>query len=376
MRIQNINKIEVPVNLSKKYIKKVIESSPAGMNQTFYLEGPSGIGKSEIVAQLAKELNAELFDIRLGSLDVIDLNGIGIPDIENKKAIWTRPENFPPENSNKNFILFLDEFNHANEAVMGAAYQLVLERRMGVHKFPKNMLIIAAGNSIDDKGIAFTMPSPLQNRFMKIHVIPEIESFLEYADSKSISWKIKGYLKANPDDLHKFDPKIDESNFPTPRNWFKLNEIIESFDDDKLYSQVILNSLFGMKIQIKFLTYLELIGKFPKVEDILNGKKNKLKLVTDIGSSYAFYMLIKNYFINNINNISHTQFINLIKFAEKQDNQEIMQMMILELISYVNKNLNKEELKKLHLQFFQNEKLILNNKNFKEEMKKFHSSMK
>jgi len=372
MKVSNDYKITKSPSKIKDTIKKMVEVS--GLNQSIYLEGPSGIGKSELVAQLAKEIGAELIDIRLGHYDSIDLNGIGIPDLENKKAIWTRPEIFPAENCDKKYIIFLDEFNHATEQVFGSAYQFVLERRIGTHILPKNVLIIGAGNSIDDKGISFDMPSPLVNRFLKINVKPNTEDFLEHAFENNIDWTITSFLKSNPDLLHKFDGTSNEDNFPTPRNWFKFDSYKSCFDDED-FVEVVANGLFGLSVMSQFKNHLSLLKKVPQVEDIFAGN-GKVHTLTDLNSSYAFYMLVKVYLKNNLDKLDSDNFLNLFKYTNKQPNKEVMQMLNSEVISFVNKNSSNEFKNKFQFVIFNNQDLFKENKSFIESFSTFSKSLK
>jgi len=371
MKIDKNFKITQSLGKTKEYIKKIVEIT--GLNQSIYIEGASGIGKSEIIAQLASEMGAELIDIRLGNIDNIDLNGIGIPIKEERKAIWTRPEFFPPENCSKKYVMFLDEFNHATEQVFGAAYQLVLERRMGVHVLPKNVLVIGAGNSIDDQGISFDMPSPLVNRFLKINANANIEDWLKYAESLKIDWKILGFLKSNPEYLHKFNGQTSEDNFPTPRNWVRLNDFKEEFEEEE-FIECVLNGLFGYSLAIQFKQYLKIVSKIPSLVDILNGVE-EVTTLTDLNSSYAFYMLVKSYFINNSEDITFKNIVNLINYTNKQANSEVMQMLNVDLIGIVNKNMSSEIKNKLHYYIFENPEFAKQNKDFVKKIKDFSKEL-
>lgn len=372
MKISTNHKISKSPSQTKEIIKKMV--SCGGFNQSIYLEGPSGIGKSELVAQLANELNAELIDIRLGHYDTIDLNGIGIPDLENKKAVWTRPEIFPPENCDKKYLIFLDEFNHANEQVFGSAYQFVLERRIGTHILPKNVLIIGAGNSVSDKGIAFDMPSPLLNRFLKINIEVNLNDWLDYAVENNIDWKITSFLKTNKDLLHKFDGVSNEDNFPTPRNWFKFNSFKEEFNDSS-FVDVVCNGLLGFSVSVQFKQHLELLRKVPCIEDIFNGNP-QVHTLSDLNSSYAFYMLVKSYLKNNLHSISVEHFLNLFKYTNKQPNSEVMQMLNSEVISFVNKNSETEFKNNFQFTIFKNKDLFEQNKSFIQTFSTFSKSLK
>jgi len=373
MKITNEVKIIKSPGQVKDIIKKVV--SIAGLNQSIYLEGPSGIGKTEIVTQLAKELDCELIDIRLGNYDVVDLNGIGIPDLDNHKAIFTRPEFYPPENSDKKYLIFLDEFNHATEAVFGLAYQLVLERRVNTHILPNNVLIIGAGNRVDDKGISFQMPSPLVNRFMKINVEPSINDWIKYAETQGVDWKILGFLKGQSEYLHKFDGKTAEDNFPTPRNWIKFDTYKEHFEDIE-FMEVILNSLFGMSVMVQFKEYLKLVDKLPHLEAILEGDLKRIKTITDISSSYAFYMLVRNYLKNNKDKMTSTNYMNLFNYNDIQPNKEIMQLLNTEIISFINKEYTKEVKEELQYVIHSNMDKLKENKEFVGKLTNFSKSIK
>jgi len=362
--------IKVPINQTLQMILDIIKIN--GMKQSIYLEGPSGIGKSEMIAALAKILDADFFDIRLGMLDVIDLNGIGIPLAEEKKAIWTRPEIYPDEHSTRPTIIFLDEFNHANENVLGSAYQFVLERRINTHKLPENCLIIGAGNSVDDKGIAFTIPSPLQNRFIKINVVAEIDDWLSYAKEKNVNWKTRAFLKSKPELLHKFSPDSIEDNFPTPRSWIGVSKFINS--NPELF-KVVANGMVGFSASLEFRQFLELIEKIPDLELVLKGK-NAIQLSTDLSSSYAFLMLIDSFFRSKINDVTPEEIINLINYCNKQGHQEVMQLIIFDLIDKINSNWSEDKQNIIHLFFYKNKTIFDDNKAFQAKIKEFADSLK
>jgi len=374
-KVTQTNKITCSVGETLTYIKRII--SVGGFRQSVYLEGPSGIGKSEMAVQLAKDLDAELIDIRLGNLDTIALNGIGIPDIETMTAFFTRPEFFPPEKSEKKYILLLDEFNHASEEVFGAAYQLVLERRMGTHTLPDNIFIIAAGNSIDDKGIAFNLPSPLVNRFMKFNIVPNYKDWLKYAESIDIDWRILSFIKNNTDLLHNFNPKSEEDNFPTPRNWVKLNPYVQDEEtlNDQKFLKVIMNSMFGHGVMIQFMTFLQITNKLPMISDIIEEKKVPL-LSPDLNSSYSFSMLVKSYLKINIDEIKSSDIMKIFDYTNNQNNNEVMQMLNLEILSIINKSGNKKLHGEVHylINSIQPEKLE-KNKKFTKKMSDFYKTM-
>lgn len=128
-----------------------------------FLWGPPGIGKSDVVEQVTNDLpNSLLIDIRLSLWEPTDIKGVPYFDSNIGKMVWGAPEELPDEELAAlydHIVLFLDEMNSAAPAVQAAAYQLILNRRVGNYKLPDNVVIIAAGNREADKGVTSRMPS-------------------------------------------------------------------------------------------------------------------------------------------------------------------------------------------------------------------------
>lgn len=108
--------------------------------QPVMLHGSPGVGKSQVVKQVADKLGIEMIDLRLSQLDPVDLRGVPSVDREkvgNKevgKTNWNVPSFLPTNGSG---ILFLDEINSATQATQAAAYQLVLDRKLGDYELPR-----------------------------------------------------------------------------------------------------------------------------------------------------------------------------------------------------------------------------------------------
>ena len=93
-------------------------------------------------------------------------------------AIWLKPQIFQMNDSEDVVnILFLDEISAAPQSVQAAAYQITLDRVVGEHKLPENCIVIAAGNRVTDRSVAFKMPKALANRLMHFEVDGNFDSW-------------------------------------------------------------------------------------------------------------------------------------------------------------------------------------------------------
>ena len=156
------------------------------------LWGPPGVGKSQAVRQIAKEIEMDtgkktkVTDVRLLLFNPIDLRGIPTSNADKTLAIWLKPQIFQMDDSDDVVnILFLDEISAAPQSVQAAAYQITLDRVVGEHKLPDNCIVIAAGNRVTDNSVAFKMPKALANRLLHIEVEGNFSSWKRWAISKN-----------------------------------------------------------------------------------------------------------------------------------------------------------------------------------------------
>lgn len=253
-----------------------------------FLWGPPGIGKSELVADIGAELGAWVIDLRMALLDPTDLRGIGFYNPQTNTMDWAAPVDLPTAEQAAKYkyvILFLDEMNSAPPAVQAAAYQLILNRKIGQYKLPDNVVIIAAGNRETDKGVTYRMPAPLANRFVHFEMRVDFDSWQTWAVTHNVHSDVIGYLSQHKGDLFDFSPNSSSRSFATPRSWTFVSEILQEQMSDKEVTDVIAGTV-GEGISHKFNGHRKWSGQLPRAEDVCDGKVKELK-VQEISAQYT-----------------------------------------------------------------------------------------
>jgi len=254
-----------------------------------FLWGPPGIGKSDIVKQLGEELDAFVIDIRLSLWEPTDIKGIPYFDSVQKAMVWGAPQELPSEEFAKQhsrIILFLDEMNSAAPSVQAAAYQLVLNRRVGTYKLPDNVHIVAAGNREADKGVTYRMPAPLANRFVHLEMRVDWDDYFSWATENKIHKDVVGFLTFSKKDLYDFDPKSSSRSFATPRSWSFVSELLDDDDTGEDTLTDLVAGAVGEGLAVKFMAHRKVASKLPKPEDILAGKVKKME-TKEISAMYS-----------------------------------------------------------------------------------------
>jgi hypothetical protein len=256
-----------------------------------FLWGPPGIGKSELVADITAELGGHMIDLRLGQMEPTDIRGIPFYNKDNGKMDWAEPIDLPSEEFAAQYpivVLFLDEMNSSAPSVQAAAYQLILNRRIGKYFLPKNVVLVAAGNRESDKGVTYRMPTPLANRFIHQEMKCDFSSWQEWAVNKNIHKDVVGYLSFAKQDLYDFDAKSASRAFATPRSWTFVSELLEDDDSDDDTIMNLIAGTVGEGLAVKFMAHRKIAGRMPKPEDILAGKEKEL----DVKEVSAMYSLV------------------------------------------------------------------------------------
>ena len=282
--MENVATRTISPNNAKKSIKRAISKK-----RPVFLWGPPGIGKSDIVAQITNTLvNSHLIDVRLSLWEPTDVKGIPYFDSNTSTMQWAPPAELPSEEfaaQYDNIVLFLDEMNSAAPAVQAAAYQLILNRKVGTYKLPDNVLIVAAGNREADKGVTYRMPAPLANRFVHLEMAVSFDDWFQWAVDNKIHNDVVGYLTFSKKDLYDFDPKSPSRSFATPRSWSFVSELLEDDDDDNTTTDLVSGAI-GEGLAVKFMAHRKVASTMPNPSDILAGKVKEMK-AKEISAMYS-----------------------------------------------------------------------------------------
>ena len=261
------------------------------VQRPLFLWGPPGIGKSELVENITTELGGLMIDLRLGQMEPTDIRGIPFYNKDIGKMDWAPPVELPDEETAKEYpivVLFLDELNSAAPSVQSAAYQLILNRRIGKYRLPKNVVMVAAGNRESDKGVTYRMPTPLANRFLHQEMKVDFASWQEWAVTHKVHKDVVGYLSFAKQDLYDFDSKSSSRAFATPRTWSFVSELLEEDDSDDNTLTNLIAGTVGEGLAVKFMAHRKIAGRMPRPEDILSGKVTTL----DVKEVSAMYSLV------------------------------------------------------------------------------------
>ena len=259
---------------AKKSLRKAFNSK-----RPIFIWGPPGIGKSDIIKQLGSELDAHVIDVRLSLWEPTDIKGIPYFDANEGTMRWAPPSELPSAEFAKNhkqIILFMDELNSAAPSVQAAAYQLVLNRKVGTYELPDNVVMVAAGNRETDKGVSYRMPSPLANRFVHLEMAVDWDDYFEWAVDNNVHPDVIGYLTFSKKDLYDFDPKSSSRSFATPRSWSFVSELLTDDDVDNETLTDLVSGSVGEGLAIKFMAHRKHASKMPNPSDILSGKVKKM----------------------------------------------------------------------------------------------------
>lgn len=259
------------------------------VKRPLFLWGPPGIGKSELVEGITNDLNGLMIDLRLGQMEPTDIRGIPFYNKDLGKMDWAPPVELPDEATASQYpivVLFLDELNSAPASVQAAAYQLILNRRIGKYRLPDNVVMVAAGNRESDKGVTYRMPTPLANRFIHQEMKVDFASWQEWAVQNKIHKDVVGYLSFAKQDLYDFDAKSASRAFATPRSWTFVSQLLSDDSVDDETATNLIAGTIGEGLAVKFMAHRKIAGRMPNPVDILNGKVKDLN-VKEVSAMYS-----------------------------------------------------------------------------------------
>lgn len=246
--------------------------------QPVMIHGSPGVGKSDVVRQAAIKRGVDLIDLRLSQLDPVDLRGVPSVDKKTKTTAWNVPEFLPTSGHG---ILFLDEINSAAQATQAAAYQLVLDRKLGDYTLPEGWDIIAAGNRTTDRAIVNQMSTALKNRFSHINYEVSNDDWCDWALKNNISIEVLGFIRFRPMLLNEFEKRNDSAEetkrlaklkdaqaFATPRSWEFVSKVAAQNPDESIEYELY-SGIVGEGCAAEFTAYLKYYRSLPNLDALL-----------------------------------------------------------------------------------------------------------
>lgn len=259
-------------SLIKSLIVHKIRNGSAVDCPTMLLGAP-GVGKSDLIRQIAQEvadiLPGRLLDVRAVLLDAVDTRGLPhVITLEDgsKQTIWV-PPGFLPTADEEPGIIFLDELSNAPQLVQSALLQLVLDRQLGEYVLPDGWIIIAAGNRVEDRSGSGRILKSLCNRFGS-HITFEVDAddWQSWARENNIDSRVRSFVNYRPELLHQFDPRDPEPAFASPRSWAMLSKQLT--DAPRELVLPIAQSCVGEGAAAEFFAFVQVHDELPDLDAI------------------------------------------------------------------------------------------------------------
>lgn len=319
-----------PAQLIETLGLEAAESDPGNL-APLMIWGPPGIGKSAIIRQVGDSHDLPVVDIRLSQLEPSDLRGI--PFREDGLVNWAIPSMLPDATRHgERGLLFLDELTSALPSVAAAAYQLILDRRLGDYRLPAGWLLAAAGNRSGDRGVTYVMPAPLANRFVHYELELNLEDWTHWAYQHEIDARIIAFLKFRPDLLFEFDPAENPVAFPTPRTWEYASLALRKFSTAPNLLASALQGCVGVAAATECKAFIDNLSQLPDVDALINGGSPPLPTGVDLQYALATAIVTR---IARLSPPPPTMIDHVLAEAGRFSQKEIGTMMIVDMARHI-----------------------------------------
>ncbi len=236
-------------------------------NRTPFIWGDPGIGKSDTLRAVAADLKLDLVDARLSIYDPTDLKGFPVVKGTGKaQAMHFVPPAILPTKGKG--ILFLDELPSAPPAVQAAAYQLILDKRLGEYVLPEGWFIVAAGNHARNGGVHYTLPPALANRFVHIEMECDAGDWDLWAANHGITDITRAFIRFRPTLIHDMEARKTGTAFPTPRSWAFADDIAK-LSLGAAEELELLKGTVGEGAATEYLAFVKTARDLPSASEIL-----------------------------------------------------------------------------------------------------------
>ncbi len=261
---------------------------PAIRQRPVLLIGPPGIGKTQIMEQIARELKIGLVAYTI--THHTRQSAVGLPFIKEEEfngekysvTEYTMSEIIASVYSKirdsglEEGILFIDEINCVSETLAPVMLQFLQCKTFGNKKVPEGWIIVAAGNPPEYNKSVHEFDMVTLDRVRKIEVNAEYSVWREYARENRINPAILSYLELRPQNFYKAEADVDGIQFVTARGWEDLSCLLKAYNElgTDIDEEIIYEFVQHREVAKDVAAYLDLYKKYQDdygINDILAG---------------------------------------------------------------------------------------------------------
>lgn len=235
--------------------------------------GMPGIGKSDIMQQIADENNLLLIDVRLTTCDITDLNGF--PDNSGVKATYKVFDTFPVKGDPlpkgyDGWLVFLDELPSVNGTMQASAYKLILDRLVGQHGLHERCLLAAAGNDVNHGAVSYGMGTAAGTRMAHFNLVSDLEEWVNYGHKNGVDHRLLSFVQYRPALFHNYVADSTDKTYPNPRTWTRTSPFVKGRKELTLeYHYPLVASMVGQGAAHEFIIYSEVYKDLVGYQEII-----------------------------------------------------------------------------------------------------------
>ena len=309
------------INTVKAYLCKNAEGEyriPAIRQRPVLLMGPPGIGKTQIMEQIASECGIGLVSYTI--THHTRQSAVGLPMIKTEEfdgkeysvTEYTMSEIIAgvykavKEQGHREGILFIDEINCVSETLIPTMLQFLQCKTFGNQKVPEGWIIVAAGNPPEFNRSVREFDMVTYDRLRVINIDADLEVWREYAREREIHNAILSYLDIRPQNFYRAEADVDGLKFVTARGWEDLSSLMYVYEElgISINAGVVGEFLHNEDIAEDFAAYYDLYNKYRDdygINNILAGNATSDIYRRMINADYDERLTVVNLLLDTLN---------------------------------------------------------------------------